>query len=119
MFSPTCLNVAIRLKVADVLLNKPDGLHISELASKVNTDENKLGRILRLLATRHVFREGVCQQSAETNPESNLLQSFERYLCQQSIEYATAFLKPPLGPWPSFVSIAVSLMSVNAISCHL
>ncbi|KAH6888349.1 S-adenosyl-L-methionine-dependent methyltransferase [Coprinopsis sp. MPI-PUGE-AT-0042] len=57
IYAPPCLNAAIRLKIADVLYGKPGGLGISEIASAVNVDENKLGRILRLLATKHVFRE--------------------------------------------------------------
>jgi len=33
------------------------GLHVTEIAKDANTDVGKLGRILRLLATVHIFRE--------------------------------------------------------------
>lgn len=52
------MHVAIRTRVPDVLSEYPDGLHVDELGPKVNVEKGKLGRILRLLATRHCFREG-------------------------------------------------------------
>ena len=33
-------------------------MHISEIGKKTGLEERKAGRILRLLATNHVFREG-------------------------------------------------------------
>lgn len=45
-------------KIADLLLDKPDGLHVDELAKKSGLDAGKLGRILRVLATQHTFKEG-------------------------------------------------------------
>ncbi|KIJ34900.1 hypothetical protein M422DRAFT_782646 [Sphaerobolus stellatus SS14] len=54
---PACMLVAVNAKVADHLLDKPEGLHVAELAEKANLDADKLGRILRLLATKHCFRE--------------------------------------------------------------
>ncbi|KAK7026519.1 hypothetical protein VNI00_015599 [Paramarasmius palmivorus] len=55
---PACLLVASDARIADLLVDKPDGMHVNELA-KVSSfkDEDKLGRVMRLLATRHVFRE--------------------------------------------------------------
>ncbi|KAJ7482294.1 S-adenosyl-L-methionine-dependent methyltransferase [Mycena galericulata] len=54
---PACLLVATDAKIADLLLNKPEGLHIDELASKTGIDAGKLGRVLRLLSTKHCFAE--------------------------------------------------------------
>jgi len=45
-------------KIADLLLDKPEGLHVDELANKTSLDTDKLKRILRILATKHCFREG-------------------------------------------------------------
>ena len=53
-----CLNVALTFKIPDVLKEKPNGMHISEIGGKTGLEEHKAGRILRLLATKHVFREG-------------------------------------------------------------
>ena len=33
-------------------------MHISEVAKRTGVDEDKLARILRLLASTHIFREG-------------------------------------------------------------
>ncbi|TCD67183.1 hypothetical protein EIP91_000409 [Steccherinum ochraceum] len=52
-----CLQVAIDYKIADLLLQKPDGVHVTTLAEATNIEEDKLSRILRLLATTHVFTE--------------------------------------------------------------
>lgn len=54
---PASLLVVTQARIADYLLDKPDGLHVSELARLSGLDESKLGRILRLLVTSHVYRE--------------------------------------------------------------
>ena len=59
-FETNCLNVALTFKIPDVLKEKPNGMHISEIGNKTGLEERKAGRILRLLATKHVFREGSC-----------------------------------------------------------
>ena len=59
-FEASCLNVALTFKIPDVLKEKPTGMHISEIGQKTGLEERKAGRILRLLATNHVFREGPC-----------------------------------------------------------
>ncbi|KAH8102064.1 S-adenosyl-L-methionine-dependent methyltransferase [Cristinia sonorae] len=52
-----CLQVALDNKIADILLDKPNGVPISTLSAETKIDEDKLSRILRLLATNHVFTE--------------------------------------------------------------
>ncbi|KAJ7637687.1 S-adenosyl-L-methionine-dependent methyltransferase [Mycena polygramma] len=54
---PVCMLVATDSKLADHLLDKPEGLHIDELGLKTGIDSGKLGRVLRLLATKHCFSE--------------------------------------------------------------
>ena len=39
-------------------MDQPAGLHVDELAERSGLDADKLGRILRLLATKHCFSEG-------------------------------------------------------------
>jgi hypothetical protein len=51
--------VATDAKIADHLLDKPEGLHVEDLAHKTGIDAGKLGRVLRLLATKHCFTEGL------------------------------------------------------------
>ncbi|KAJ7127080.1 S-adenosyl-L-methionine-dependent methyltransferase [Mycena epipterygia] len=54
---PACMLVATDSKIADHLLDKPQGLHVDELGRKTGVDPGKLGRVLRLLATKHCFTE--------------------------------------------------------------
>ncbi|KAF5389003.1 hypothetical protein D9757_005107 [Collybiopsis confluens] len=56
-YEPSALLVACNAKVADILLDKPDGMHISEIAKASRLDQGKLGRIIRMLVTKHCFRE--------------------------------------------------------------
>ncbi|KAF9484536.1 S-adenosyl-L-methionine-dependent methyltransferase [Pholiota conissans] len=56
-FGWACLRVAVKQNVADALLEHPDGLHVQELSTKVNIHPVKLAAILKVLATRHCFRE--------------------------------------------------------------
>jgi hypothetical protein len=63
------MNVAVEFKIPDALLDHPAGLHITELALKVGADANKLGRMLRVLATRHIFREGMYHYSLERDTQ--------------------------------------------------
>lgn len=52
------LGIMAEHKVADVLVNHPQGLHVSELAKAVGIESNRLARTLRMLATKHCFIEG-------------------------------------------------------------
>jgi hypothetical protein len=55
-----CLRVVMEFKIADILQESPSssGLHISAIGKKAGIEEGKLGRVLRLLASKHIFREG-------------------------------------------------------------
>ncbi|KDQ60374.1 hypothetical protein JAAARDRAFT_67922 [Jaapia argillacea MUCL 33604] len=52
-----CLQIATRANISDHLLDKPDGLHISDLTRLSGLDADRLGRILRRLATVHCYSE--------------------------------------------------------------
>lgn len=56
---PACLQVAASAKISDLLLDKPEGLSVEELANLCGVDAGKLGQVLRFLATKHVYREGL------------------------------------------------------------
>ncbi|KAK6991803.1 O-methyltransferase [Favolaschia claudopus] len=54
----SCLRAAAALNVVEILREAgQDGLHVKDIAQKARTDPDKLSRVLRLLATHHVFRE--------------------------------------------------------------
>lgn len=55
---PVCIRVALDAKITDHLLDKPKGLHVGELGRLSDQDPGKLGRVLRTLATNHVYTEG-------------------------------------------------------------
>ncbi|KAL1742331.1 S-adenosyl-L-methionine-dependent methyltransferase [Schizophyllum fasciatum] len=49
--------VALNGYVAEILRSHPSGLHVKEIAARNGVDAGKLGRILRYLASIHVFSE--------------------------------------------------------------
>ncbi|GLB41603.1 putative S-adenosyl-L-methionine-dependent methyltransferase [Lyophyllum shimeji] len=52
-----CLRFAAKTRIADSIAEHPEGIHVRELAEIVQIDKGKLSTILRLLATKHCFRE--------------------------------------------------------------
>ncbi|TCD62225.1 hypothetical protein EIP91_007204 [Steccherinum ochraceum] len=52
-----CIRLAYEAKVADLLKEHPNGLHISKIAAKCGIPDVKMARIMRLLATKQCFRE--------------------------------------------------------------
>ncbi|KAF9490910.1 hypothetical protein BDN71DRAFT_1510820 [Pleurotus eryngii] len=56
---PVCMHAALDAKITDHLLDKPKGLHTDELGRLSEQDPWKLGRILRTLATNHVYTKVV------------------------------------------------------------
>lgn len=60
--------MAVSAKLSDLLLDKPDGVSVEDLSKASGVEAGKLGRIMRLLATRHVYREGMTGQLSYTAP---------------------------------------------------
>jgi hypothetical protein len=52
------LNLVLNAKVADYLGDDETGMPVAELAKKTGIDEGKSGRIMRFLASTHIFTEG-------------------------------------------------------------
>ncbi|KAJ6553095.1 O-methyltransferase [Mycena capillaripes] len=53
-----CLRAASELNVAEILRDAgPQGLHVKEIAAPGKADPQLIARILRLLASHHIFRE--------------------------------------------------------------
>lgn len=53
------MRIVTEAKISDLLLNEPGGLHVDSLAKQSGLDAGKLGRVLRLLVTKHCFQEGM------------------------------------------------------------
>ncbi|KAK7040156.1 hypothetical protein VNI00_009962 [Paramarasmius palmivorus] len=57
-YSSAALDVINEAHVSNVLIAAgPEGLHINEIAKEVGIGNSELGRVLRYLASRHIFRE--------------------------------------------------------------
>ncbi|KNZ77676.1 Sterigmatocystin 8-O-methyltransferase [Termitomyces sp. J132] len=74
-FEPTCLNVVTAFKIPDILQEQPSGMHIKEIGEKAGVNYEKLGRILRLLTTHHIFREVMTDRFANNRLSLQLLSS--------------------------------------------
>ncbi|KAF9062020.1 S-adenosyl-L-methionine-dependent methyltransferase [Rhodocollybia butyracea] len=58
LYTAATLGFVIDIKLADVLnASGSKGLHVDEIAAITNVDASHLARVLRYLATRHIFRE--------------------------------------------------------------
>ncbi|KAJ7264044.1 O-methyltransferase [Mycena haematopus] len=54
----SCVHAASQLNVAEILRDAgPEGMSVKNIAARSNVDPKLLARILRLLATHHIFRE--------------------------------------------------------------
>ncbi|KAG6844999.1 hypothetical protein H0H87_001771 [Tephrocybe sp. NHM501043] len=56
-YESDCLNVVLTFKIPDILQDRPTGMHVMEIGKRAGVDHAKIGRILRLLASKHIFRE--------------------------------------------------------------
>ncbi|KAI0261382.1 S-adenosyl-L-methionine-dependent methyltransferase [Gloeopeniophorella convolvens] len=58
MYMTAALGFVEDVNVADAIKEAgPQGLHVKEIGAKIGVDSVKLARVLRYLATRHIFRE--------------------------------------------------------------
>lgn len=56
-YDVTALEVVLQAKIADILVDHPQGLPVTKLSEISGLNADKLSRILRLLATQHCFVE--------------------------------------------------------------
>ncbi|KAJ7151185.1 S-adenosyl-L-methionine-dependent methyltransferase [Mycena filopes] len=54
---PSCLRAALMFKIPDILQERPCGMHITAISKRCGVEPLKLARVLRLLSTKHCFRE--------------------------------------------------------------
>ena len=52
-----CLRIVLNARIPDILAENPGGLSVQELGNRTSLDPSKLQRILRVLASKHCFRE--------------------------------------------------------------
>ncbi|KIK62301.1 hypothetical protein GYMLUDRAFT_242974 [Collybiopsis luxurians FD-317 M1] len=102
---PACLQVVTEGHIADLLLDKPQGLTASDLAMRSGLDEAKLTGVMRLLATRHCFKEVQPGVFANNRLSIQLLStdpiaSFVAYVTDEGLRassYLNETLTNPLG----------------------
>ncbi|KAJ7482293.1 S-adenosyl-L-methionine-dependent methyltransferase [Mycena galericulata] len=101
---PVCMLVAADAKIADLLLDKPEGMHIDQLARKTGINRSKLARVLRFLATKHCFTEVKPDVFANNRLSMKLLSRdpvshFVSFIADEGVMAATALndtLKDPV-----------------------
>lgn len=75
-------------------------MHVKELGARAGINHEKLCRIMRLLATKHIFQEGdeysnyLFNPFKDTNTKYALVYSCHRLLRQQPIEPSASLFKP-------------------------
>ncbi|TFK48868.1 S-adenosyl-L-methionine-dependent methyltransferase [Heliocybe sulcata] len=74
-YQSSCLEVAASARVSDVLLGKSEGVHIAEISKACGIEAGKLGRVLRLLASQHCYREVAPDVFANNRLSMKLLSS--------------------------------------------
>ncbi|RDB28143.1 3-O-methyltransferase 2 [Hypsizygus marmoreus] len=104
---PASMLVVVNGKIADLLLDRPEGVHVDELAKQAKLDSGKLGRILRLLATKHCFTEvkpnvfannRLSMKLVSTDPVSSLVGHMTDEAQKSSAFLADTLADPRLGP---------------------
>ncbi|KII94520.1 hypothetical protein PLICRDRAFT_692890 [Plicaturopsis crispa FD-325 SS-3] len=95
-----CIVVAAEARVADILLDYPDGLHVDELSKQAHIEPRKLARVLSLLATKHCFREVAPDVFANTRLSRTLAHDRQADICSlvgTELGKASAFLYDALA----------------------
>ncbi|KAI0064197.1 S-adenosyl-L-methionine-dependent methyltransferase [Artomyces pyxidatus] len=92
MYTSSALGLVIDVDVPDALKDEPAGLHVNAIGAKVDVDPGKLARVLRYLATRHVFREVTPNVFANNRISSALVKSrpFEQLKANNLTKYDDA-----------------------------
>ncbi|KAI0041967.1 S-adenosyl-L-methionine-dependent methyltransferase [Auriscalpium vulgare] len=57
VYMTSALGFVDQADIADVLKEEPQGLHVNDIGKKINVNPVNTARVLRYLASRHVFRE--------------------------------------------------------------
>ncbi|THH29297.1 hypothetical protein EUX98_g4894 [Antrodiella citrinella] len=97
------IGVALEAKIADLLKDYPQGLHVSEIALRCGIDEGK--RLLRLLATKQCFHE--VHDDMFANNRLSVLLRLDNPVSSSTIDQ-TAFTKAYDGYmlWDDYTKVA-------------
>ncbi|KAF9270532.1 S-adenosyl-L-methionine-dependent methyltransferase [Marasmius fiardii PR-910] len=113
MYTTATLGFAVDTDISNLLEKAgPEGLHVDRLAETTGLDSAHLGRILRFLATRHIFKE-----SSPNVFRNNRLSSVLRDSKLSVVNSETRHTDKCPSSFSSFVSICAD-ESMKA-SCHL
>ncbi|KIK56327.1 hypothetical protein GYMLUDRAFT_230198 [Collybiopsis luxurians FD-317 M1] len=111
MMKPATLGVIIDVNIPEILQEAgPQGLHVREISVATGVEESYLARVLRYLATRHIFRE-ITPDVFTHNRNSSLLSK------GKSVEEIKA---DPLArfdnsPFTSFIHMATDVLLTSSV----
>ncbi|KAJ6548154.1 S-adenosyl-L-methionine-dependent methyltransferase [Mycena vulgaris] len=104
---PSCLHVALKFKIPDILQQKPSGMHVADIGRTCGVEPSKLARILRLLSAKHCFCEverdvfannRLSVQLLASNPLSSLGLHMTEYMTQGATKLAETLVDTEWGP---------------------
>ncbi|KAI0045351.1 S-adenosyl-L-methionine-dependent methyltransferase [Auriscalpium vulgare] len=76
MYMSSSLRFVEETHIADVLKDAPQGMHVDDIGAKADVDGVKIARILRYLASRHVFKEVTPNVFANNRVSSVLVKAY-------------------------------------------
>ncbi|KAI0041965.1 S-adenosyl-L-methionine-dependent methyltransferase [Auriscalpium vulgare] len=99
LYMTSSLGFVDRTDIADVLKEAPQGLHVNVISKKINVDAVNIARVLRYLASRHVFREVAPNVFANNRLSSVLVKAlpFEELTLKPKAKYEGAPLAALVG----------------------
>ncbi|KAE9406823.1 S-adenosyl-L-methionine-dependent methyltransferase [Gymnopus androsaceus JB14] len=111
MFKPATLGFVMDVNIPEILMEAgPQGLHVRDISAATGVEESYLARVLRYMATRHIFRE-VTPSVFTNNRISSLLSKGKSV---KELE------KDPLGrfdnsPFTSFLHMATDELLASSV----
>ncbi|KAL5531045.1 hypothetical protein ACEPAG_3921 [Sanghuangporus baumii] len=125
-FASACMEVAATRDLATFLSNSPEGLHTSALSKATGVNEDHLSRILRLLATNHIFQEvgpsvfanNLVSTKLATSIHAKAIVETSARECHRASSYISEFLKydnasPSRPESPFQLAYGLPLMDYN------
>ncbi|KAG7099535.1 hypothetical protein E1B28_001373 [Marasmius oreades] len=114
MYTTATLGFVVDVDISNFLdRTGPEGLHVNSLAEYTGLDPSHLGRILRFLATRHIFKE--CSPNVfKNNRLSSVLRDSKLPVSNSETQRTDKYSSPSFS---SFVSFCAD--ESMKVSCHL
>ncbi|KAK7040146.1 hypothetical protein VNI00_009952 [Paramarasmius palmivorus] len=110
-YFPAALNVIDETHASNVLIGAgPEGLHVNEIAKEVGIGSSELGRVLRYLASRHIFREVTPNLSPEAQYDDSPVAALSGHITGEAFKggpFLTEYLLGGHKEYPSPFNMAI------------